>query len=533
MLPDRGRPSTTTLLAGAAVGVYLLVVAGATAALADAARACPEWPVCGGSLTRPGVLVAMGHRALAAVVGVVVLATAVAVFRRGSSRRVRATALLAVVLFPAQALVGALLATRGAAAPLPAVHLGIGLAIFGTLVLSLAWHLERETGEPSEEAAGTAPVNPTTVATGAVADPGGPGNEPVRALENPGGEPEYSRAGEPAPTTAQNDPARADTHADPARADTHADPARADTHADPARADTSAVPSRSTAIRERLLAYVRLTKPRLMWLLCLVAGAGMALAAGPDLTVRTVVLTLSGGVLAIGASGTFNHVLERDRDQQMRRTADRPLATHQVPVANATAFGTALAVASLAVFLQLNLLVAGLGFAAILFYTVVYTLLLKPNTVQNTVIGGAAGALPAVIGWAAATGRVGLTGLALAALVFAWTPAHFYNLALAYKEDYASGGFPMMPVVRGDTETRKHILLWLGTTLAAAGGLLWVTDLGFLVAGTTVLLGAGFLWAVLRLHREQTEAAAFRAFHASNAFLGAVLVAVVVDALVL
>ncbi|MEF8838093.1 MAG: heme o synthase [Haloarculaceae archaeon] len=524
MLPDRGRPSTTTLLAGAAVGVYLLVVAGATAALADAARACPEWPVCGGSLTRPGVLVAMGHRALAAVVGVVVLATAVAVFRRGSSRRVRATALLAVVLFPAQALVGALLATRGAAAPLPAVHLGIGLAIFGTLVLSLAWHLERETGEPSEEAAGTAPVNPTTVATGAVADPGGPGNEPVRAVENPGGEPEYSRAGEPAPTTAQNDPARADTHADPARADTHADPARA---------DTSAVPSRSTAIRERLLAYVRLTKPRLMWLLCLVAGAGMALAAGPDLTVRTVVLTLSGGVLAIGASGTFNHVLERDRDQQMRRTADRPLATHQVPVANATAFGTALAVASLAVFLQLNLLVAGLGFAAILFYTVVYTLLLKPNTVQNTVIGGAAGALPAVIGWAAATGRVGLTGLALAALVFAWTPAHFYNLALAYKEDYASGGFPMMPVVRGDTETRKHILLWLGTTLAAAGGLLWVTDLGFLVAGTTVLLGAGFLWAVLRLHREQTEAAAFRAFHASNAFLGAVLVAVVVDALVL
>jgi len=282
----------------------------------------------------------------------------------------------------------------------------------------------------------------------------------------------------------------------------------------------------------RLFAYFRLMKPRLMWLLCLVAAAGMALAGGPTtLQTRTVVLTLGGGVLAIGASGTFNHVLERERDKRMNRTNDRPVATHQIPKGNAVVFGIGLAALSLGVFWQVNALAAALGLVAILFYSVIYTLVLKPNTVQNTVIGGAAGALPALIGWAAVTGDVGVPGLALAGVIFVWTPAHFYNLALAYKDDYAAGGFPMMPVVRGDTETRKHIVLWLGATLATTSGLIWVTDLGWLTAGATALVGIVFLWTVVRLHREQTEAAAFRAFHASNAYLGVLLVAVVVDAL--
>jgi protoheme IX farnesyltransferase len=215
----------------------------------------------------------------------------------------------------------------------------------------------------------------------------------------------------------------------------------------------------------------------------------------------------------------------------MSRTNDRPTVTHQVPVRNAVVFGLALAVASLAVFAAVNLLAAALGLVAILFYSVIYTLVLKPNTVQNTVIGGAAGALPALIGSAAVTGRIELSGVVLAAVIFLWTPAHFYNLALAYKEDYARGGFPMMPVVRGEAETRKHILYYLSATLLAAVALSAVTDLGWLYAATTSVFGAVFLWAVLRLHHERTESAAFRAFHASNAYLGAVLIAVVVDAL--
>ena len=131
------------------------------------------------------------------------------------------------------------------------------------------------------------------------------------------------------------------------------------------------------------------------------------------------------------------------------------------------------------------------------------------------------------------TGRVGLPGLALAGLIFVWTPAHFYNLALAYKEDYARGGFPMLPVVRGEATTRKHILLYLAATLSAAVVLAAVTTLGWVYAATTSCFGAVFLWAVVCLHHERNEGAAFRAFHASNAYLGAVLLAIVVDALAL
>jgi protoheme IX farnesyltransferase len=454
----------TGLLAGTAMGVYLLVVAGATSAIADAASACGSWPLCAGSLADPVSLVAVGHRLLAAVVGLGLLATAVAVYRSDATSRVTAAIGLALALYPVQVAFGALLATGGVAAPFPSLHLVVGLAIFGTVVLALAWDLEARTGSPDD-----APATPRSDA------------DPVEdaPVDRP-----------PAPT--------------------------------------------DVALRERVLAYVRLTKPRLMWLLCLVAAAAMALAAEfapATLSIRTIVLTLGGGVLAIGASGTFNHVVERDVDKRMQRTADRPVATHKVPAGRATVFGLALAAASLLVFWQVDALAAALGLVAILFYSVVYTVVLKPNTVQNTVIGGAAGALPALIGWAAVTGDVGLPGILLAGVIFVWTPAHFYNLALAYREDYARGGFPMMPVVRGETTTRKHIVLWLGATLAASAALIWVTPLAWPTALTAAALGAVFLAAVVALHREQTEAAAFRAFHASNAYLGSFLLAVVVDAL--
>ncbi|MFC7177373.1 heme o synthase [Halosegnis marinus] len=452
------RPKFTTLLAGAVVGVYLLVVAGATAALADAAAACSTWPLCAPDST--AALVALGHRAVATLVGILVVATAV-VGWSDADTRVRAGLAVALALYAVQVGLGALVAVRGAAGAIPSVHLAVAVGLFAALSLALAWQLEAETG--SDDA-------PTSAPEPDLADP-----------------------------------------------------------ADPDIAFDSALGRAKATVA----AYFRLTKPRLMWLLALVAAAGMALASGPGLAVDTVVYTLGGGVLAIGASGTFNHVLERDIDRRMKRTSDRPLATELVPVRNAVAFGVVLAALSLVAFLQVNALAAALGFVAIVFYSVVYTLVLKPNTVQNTVIGGAAGALPALIGWAAVTGNVGLPGVVLAGVIFLWTPAHFYNLALAYKDDYERGGFPMMPVVRGETETRKHILWYLAATLATAGGLAAVTGLGVVYAATTVVFGAVFLYAVVRLHRERTEGAAFRAFHASNAYLGALLLAVVVDSLAL
>ncbi|MFB6161826.1 MAG: heme o synthase [Halococcoides sp.] len=288
-----------------------------------------------------------------------------------------------------------------------------------------------------------------------------------------------------------------------------------------------------TGVAGTIRAYIALTKPKLMWLLGLVAAASMALAAGPDLDPGTVVVTLTGGVLAIGASGTFNHVLERDVDQEMQRTADRPLPTERIPARNAFAFGVALAVASIAVFWQVGALATALGAIAIAFYSIGYTLVLKPNTVQNTVIGGFAGALPALIGWAAVTDSIGWGGLALGGVIFLWTPAHFYNLALVYRDDYAAADIPMMPVVRGAATTRKHIVGWLGATLIGTIVLGAVGGLGPLYALVSAAVGAIFLVAVVRLHADRDRSAALRAFHASNAFLGTVLVTVAVDALVI
>ncbi|WP_159484192.1 heme o synthase [Halorubrum sp. JWXQ-INN 858] len=451
------------------MGAYLLLIVGATTSLTDAAAACTAWPACGDGYALPverAGWVAIGHRALAAVVGLLVVASTVLAWRNDATRRVRAALLVALVLFPIQAALGALVALGGASAPAGVAHLVTGVVIFAGVLAALAWWLEAATGDPDDVPDGF--------------EPGTDDLPPAEETEQPA-------------------------------------------------VPTATVPR----LKATASAYFRLMKPRLMWLLCLVAAAAMALAGGPGFTPYTVAATLVGGSLAIGASGTFNHVLERDVDKRMQRTNDRPLATDLVPVPRAIAFGLLLTAVSLGLFWTVNPLTAGLGLLAILFYSVVYTLVLKPNTVQNTVIGGAAGALPALIGWAAVTGEVGGGGLLLALVIFLWTPAHFYNLALAYKSDYARGGFPMMPVVRGETTTRRHIVWYLGATLVAAAVLALVAEpLGGLYAAVGVALGAVFLWAVVRLHYERTEAAALRAFHASNAYLGLLLFAVVIDALV-
>lgn len=280
-------------------------------------------------------------------------------------------------------------------------------------------------------------------------------------------------------------------------------------------------------------AYVRLTKPYLWWLLALVALASMGLAARGIPPIETTVATIGGGILAIGASGTFNNVLERDRDKLMARTNDRPIVTDIVAPRRAVVFGFALLGASMAVFLTfVNILAAGLGLLAVLFYTVVYTMLLKPHTEQNTVIGGAVGALPALIGWAAITDSIGMPALVLGSVVFLWTPAHFYNLAILYKEDYARAGFPMLPVVRGEQTTRRHIASFLGATMVAAVVLGTVSALGPVYAAVAILFGALFLVTAVRSHAAKTDQAARRTFMAANAYLGALLFAVVIDTMV-
>jgi protoheme IX farnesyltransferase len=293
--PDR----FTALLAAAAMGVYTLLVVGATTALTGAAAACRSWPACGGqwfALDSASLAVVWGHRTAAAVTAALVVAAAVLAWRRGEPRRVRWAVAVAFVAYPVQVAIGAVTATSGPSAALAATHLALGVGIFAALLLALAWTLEVQTGDlPSAEWEG----EPRT----------GDGDAP--AVSGP-----FATA----------------------------------------------------------YAYFRLMKPRLMWLLCLVASAGMALAAGPALQTETIVGTLGGGVLAIGASGTFNHVLEREKDRKMARTDDRPVATDRIPIRNAVVFGLVLAVASLVAFYSVNALTAALGLTAILLYSVVYTL---------------------------------------------------------------------------------------------------------------------------------------------------------------
>ncbi|WP_254862495.1 heme o synthase [Halovivax gelatinilyticus] len=467
--PIRTRTRFAGALTATALGVYLLIVIGATTSVTNAAATCSTWPTCTtptDPLSQTELAIAWGHRLAALVVGGFVLAATIIAWLGATTARVRYTLLAACGLYAIQIGIGAATATLGPDAIVPGVHLGLGVVTFGAIVLALAWELEFATGSDDVD---------LTV----VPEPAEPVDEPADSRDRPIPDGFVSRT------------------------------------------------------RLTLAAYLSMTKPRLMWLLCLVAAAGMALAAGPALDRYTLVATLTGGVLAIGASGTFNHVLERDVDRRMNRTADRPLATDLVPISHAILFGLALTAASVSVFLTINTLAAALGLIAIVFYSVVYTLVLKPNTVQNTVIGGAAGALPALIGWAAVTNEIGIPALALAGVIFLWTPAHFYNLALAYRDDYARGGFPMLPVVRGETVTRKHIVYYLAATLVGAAVLAWLSGLGILYAVTVVVFGAIFLWAAVDLHFERSDRAAMRSFHASNAFLGAVLVAILVDAMLI
>jgi protoheme IX farnesyltransferase len=318
----------------------------------------------------------------------------------------------------------------------------------------------------------------------------------------------------------------------------HLDAAQlADSIERPDRSESTPDPAPSRAENELVAtvrAYLTLTKPRLMWLLCLLAlgGMGLAAATGAPLEGTTVAATLGGGILAVGASGTFNHLYERDRDQQMDRTAGRPLGTGRVTPLGAACFGTGLAVSSIAVMVVfVNLLAAALTVAAILYYSVVYTVVLKPNTTWSIAIGGGSGALPAVIGWAAVTGGIGIPALLLAAVVVFWTPSHFYNLGIAHRDDYGAASYPMVPVVHGIAPARRRIGYALGATLLTAAALGAVVDLGAVYAAAIVAGAAIFVLSIVRQYRDPTYAATMRSFHASNAFLGLLLVAILVETL--
>jgi protoheme IX farnesyltransferase len=490
-LPGRGGSQRLTLLAAfSAISTFALLIFGANVTAADAALVFPDWPLMGGAVVPPfGEMPAATatlafthalHRYVGVVVGVVLAGTWVAAWRGRRAGRVDGTVFLlitiAAILYPLQAVVGAFQVWTQLAPWTQTLHVALA---------SFVW---------------TATAGATFVAY-------------YRA-----------RAATPVPATS-GAPGAAGT---------------GEPGADGATGATGR--PRGDTIR----AYVALTKPRIIELLLITTVPAMVLATR-DLPLPgvnwvdwgwLVAWTLIGGTLAAGSANAINQYLDRDIDLLMTRTRRRPLPAQSVQPEQALVFGIVLGVISI-VFLAffVNLVAAFLTLLAIAFYVFVYTMLLKRTSTQNIVIGGAAGALPPVIGWAAVTGRVEVTALLLFALVFYWTPPHFWALSLRIAKDYAAAGVPMLPVVRGSAETTRQIFLY--TILLVAISLIFfaVAKMGLIYLVAAVVMGALFLWQAGRLARtvsvEGTTAGAIRLYKFSITYLTVLFAAVAVDALVL
>lgn len=277
--------------------------------------------------------------------------------------------------------------------------------------------------------------------------------------------------------------------------------------------------------------YISLTKPRIISLLLLTTVATMFVAdpAGPPLSL--ILWTMLGGYLAAGGAGAINHYIDRGRDAQMARTDSRPLANGRIEPIHGLIFGIALgAIAFFQLWITVNLLSAGLAMLGLLGYVFLYTMWLKPITPQNIVIGGSAGAVPPLVGWAAASGSLTLEALWPFLIIFFWTPPHFWALSLMIKDDYERTGVPMLPVVKGEAETRKQILIYTLIMVAVTIGPFVTGLLGGLYLASAIGLGAVFIGMSVMLFRNPDTNITLRLYLYSLAYLALLFVAMAIDA---
>ena len=470
--------STRGLAVVAAAATYVMILIGGFVGSSAAGLACPDVPLCRGTaLVGSGwpAHVHMLHRAWALVVFVLVLATARAASRT-PVRVVAAAGSLALGLVFAQIAAGIANVVTGLAPAVQGVHLALAAALFGTLV--------------------------------------GLGSLPVLAAE---------------PVLPRSRLDRGESRAFPTIAGGSVE--------DPAGTLPWTSPHRPSAVQAAFAAaadYLALMKPRIILLLLITTCTTMIVASPHHVAVRVLLLTILGGTLAAGSANAINMFIDRDIDAVMRRTCLRPVPAGRVRPAQALGFGIATGLLSVAVMAWgVNTLSAILSTAGILFYVGVYTLWLKRTTPQNIVIGGAAGAVPPLVGWAAATGSVGLPAVVLFAIVFLWTPPHFWALALGKADDYRAAGVPMLPVVRGDRETRRQIFAY-ALALTAATLLLYAPfhALGIVYVVAAVLLDTLFVflaWAVVTARSPRAE---MTLFGFSILYLGLLFAAMVVDRLI-
>ncbi len=286
------------------------------------------------------------------------------------------------------------------------------------------------------------------------------------------------------------------------------------------------------AITSRVSAYVALTKPRIIELLLVTTLPTMVVAQGGMPSIRLMVATLAGGTLAAGGANALNMVIDRDIDGIMHRTRNRPLVTGAIEPGQALVFALALEVAAFVLlWWRVNLLSAVLAISATAFYVFVYTLWLKRTSSSNIVIGGAAGAVPVLVGWAAVQDALGPAPLVLFAVIFVWTPPHFWALAVRYREDYAAADVPMLPAVASLHATAVRILAYSLVMWALTLAFVPVADMGLLYLGAALVLGALFTWYAVELLRDPSPERAMRLFHWSITYISLLFGAMALDQL--
>ncbi len=427
---------------------FVLMVSGAWVKASGAAAACTGWPLCGPALlpVSPAGWLALGHRLVVALTGLLVFALARQAWRTQRTQTPVIVAATAVaVLFFAQALLGAKL-VQGFPAYLLGLHQATAVAMWGALAALVA-------------AAGLA---------------------------------NRSAAEE--------------------------------------RLEAQAIVGRSGVWKDLLA----LTKPIVVLLLLVTTYAGMVIGAQSWPTLSVTFWTLLGGFMAAGGSGAINQYIDREDDQKMQRTQKRPIPAGRLTPGEGLAFGVGIALASFYLLTAFtNFLAALLSLAGIIYYVLLYSLFLKKTTVQNIVIGGGAGAIPPLVGWAAATGGLNVPSLFLFAIVFLWTPPHFWALALVRRKDYARAGVPMLPVVRGEQETRWQIFVY---TLELVGLTLLLPLFGLggsIYLGGAALLGAWLTLAAYRVWKDGGNKLAWKMYRYSSMYLAFLFLALMIDRLVL
>ncbi|KQQ95353.1 protoheme IX farnesyltransferase [Leifsonia sp. Leaf325] len=291
----------------------------------------------------------------------------------------------------------------------------------------------------------------------------------------------------------------------------------------------------SIGVRRKLNAYISLTKPRVVELLLVVTAPTMILAQGGIPSLWLVLATLIGGAMSAGSAGAFNCYIDRDIDRLMKRTKNRPLVTGDLSDREALVFAWGLGIASIVwLWVFTNWLAAALSLAAILLYVVFYSLILKRRTSQNIVWGGVAGCMPVLIGWAAVTGSLSWTPFILFAIIFLWTPPHYWPLSMKYREDYKAAGVPMLAVVRGRAQVGLQVILYAWATVACSLLLIPVADMGLVYSAVALVAGGWFLYESHRLYDlaiRHVDVSPMRVFHGSIAYLSLLFLAIGIDPL--